>query len=71
VSVGTSIVPPGPRPSLADTPGPSTAVTTSQATASLHDFAGSLAGVRVLILERDYCGYPVFILIHIPSIGLS
>ena len=42
VSVGTSIVPPGPRPSPADTPGPSTAATTPQATASLHDFAVSL-----------------------------
>ncbi len=43
VSVGTSIVPPGPRPSPADTPGPSTAATTPQVTASLHDFAVSLA----------------------------
>jgi hypothetical protein len=42
VSVGTSIVPPRPRPSPADTPGPSTAVTTPQVTASLHDFAVSL-----------------------------
>jgi hypothetical protein len=42
VSVGTSIVPPGPRPSPADTPGPSTAATTPQVTASLHDFAVSL-----------------------------
>ena len=43
VSVGTSIVPPGPRPSPADTPGPSTTATTPQVTASLHDFAASLA----------------------------
>ena len=42
VSVGTSIVPPGPCPPSADTPGISPAVTTPQVTASLHDFAGSL-----------------------------
>src|ERR671923_574437 len=42
VSVGTSIVPPGPCPPPADTPGASSAITTPQATASLHDFAGSL-----------------------------
>jgi hypothetical protein len=42
VSVGTSIVPPGPRPSPADTPGLSTAATAPQVTASLHDFAVSL-----------------------------
>ena len=42
VSVGTSIVPPGPRPPPADTPGTSTAATTPQVTASLHDFAVSL-----------------------------
>jgi len=46
VSVGTSIVPPGPRPPPADTPGPSTAVTTPQVTASIHDFAASLANGR-------------------------
>ena len=42
VSVRTSIVPPGPRPPPADTPGTSPVATTSQATASLHDFAVSL-----------------------------
>ena len=42
VSVGTSIVPPGPCPPPADTPGPSTAVTTPQVTTSVHDFAGSV-----------------------------
>src|SRR5204863_4986798 len=42
VSVGTSIVPPGPRPPPEDTPGSSTAVTTPQVKASLHDFAVSL-----------------------------
>ena len=42
VSVGTPIVPPGPCPSPADTPGPSTAATTPQVTASLRDFALSL-----------------------------
>jgi adenine-specific DNA-methyltransferase len=42
VSVGTSVVPPGPCPPPADTPGPSTAVTTPQVTASIHDFAVSL-----------------------------
>ena len=50
VSVGTSTVPPGPRPSPADTPGPSTAATTPQVTASLHDFAVSLGPHRVLII---------------------
>ena len=44
VSVGTSIVPPGPCPPPADTPGPSTVVTTPQVTASIHDFAASLIG---------------------------
>lgn len=42
VSVRTSIVPPGPRPLPADTPDASTATTTPQVTASLHDFAVSL-----------------------------
>jgi hypothetical protein len=42
VSVGTSIVPPGPCPPLADTPGTSPAITTPQVTASIHDFAESL-----------------------------
>ena len=46
VSVGTSIVPPGPRPPPADTPGPSTAATTPQVTASIHDFAASLVSGR-------------------------
>ena len=51
VSVGTSIVPPGPRPPPADTPGPSTAVTTPQVTASIHDFAASLGEQRVTNIE--------------------
>ena len=42
VSVRTFIVPPGPCPTPADTPGTSPAATTSQVTASIHDFAGSL-----------------------------
>ena len=42
VSVGTSIVPPGPCPPPEDTPGSSSAITTPQATASIHDFAVSL-----------------------------
>ena len=46
VSVGTSIVPPGPCPPYADTPGTSPAVTTPQVTASIHDFAGSLHRTR-------------------------
>ena len=48
VSVRTSIVPPGPRPPPADTPDTSPVVTTSQVTASLHDFAVSLLtrGIR-------------------------
>jgi hypothetical protein len=37
--LGTSIVPPGPHPPLADTPGTSSAPTTAQATASYQDFA--------------------------------
>src|SRR5450432_558065 len=41
-SVRTSIVPPWPCPPLTDTPGTSPVVTTSQVTASIHDFAGSL-----------------------------
>jgi restriction system protein len=44
VSVRTSIVPPGPRPPPADTPGTSPLITTPQVTPSLHDFAGSLLG---------------------------
>src|SRR5512142_3177530 len=46
VSVRTSIVPPGPCPPLADTPGTSPAATTPQAPASIRDFAGSLAPGR-------------------------
>src|SRR6185312_9013664 len=56
VSVGTSIVPPGPRPSPADTPGPSTAATTPQVTASLHDFAVSLPKNRTLGLLLGRAG---------------
>src|SRR5512135_2566430 len=52
VSVRTSIVPPGPCPPPADTPGASTAATTQQVTASIHDFAVSLG-------ERDrYPAHP-------------
>jgi hypothetical protein len=56
VSVGTSIVPPGPCPPPADTPGTSTAVTTPQVTASLHDFAVSLLGKcpRFLVIFRSW-----------------
>jgi hypothetical protein len=43
VSVGTSIVPPGPCPPPEDSPGASPAATTPQVTASVHDFAVSLA----------------------------
>src|SRR5512142_871036 len=46
VSVRTSIVPPGPCPPLADTPGTSPAATAPQVTASIHDFAGSLGCPR-------------------------
>src|SRR5512142_1372916 len=60
VSVRTSIVPPGPCPPLADTPGTSPAATTPQVTASIHDFAGSLGRHRVrhpvaghLVVPRD------------------
>src|SRR5689334_11528071 len=41
-SVRTSIVPPGPCPPPADTPGTSPSVTTPQVTALIHDFAVSL-----------------------------
>jgi hypothetical protein len=61
VSVGTSIVPPGPCPPPADTPGASSAVTTPQVTASIHDFAVSLALLtsperREPITERGTAG---------------
>src|SRR5690348_9613130 len=42
-SVSTSNAPPRPRPPPTDTPGTSSVVTTSQVTASIHDFAASLA----------------------------
>ena len=42
-SVGTSIVPPGPRPPPADTPGTSAPITTPRVTVLHHDFAVSLA----------------------------
>ena len=42
LSAGTSIVPPGPRPLPADTPGTSSAATKAQAKASFKDFAASL-----------------------------
>src|SRR5581483_4149048 len=42
VSVGTSIVPPGHRPPPEATPDTSSTATTSQVTASHHDFAVSL-----------------------------
>ena len=41
-SVGTSIVPPGPRPPPADTPGTSAPIAAPQVTALHHDFAVSL-----------------------------
>jgi hypothetical protein len=60
VSVRTSIVPPGPRPPPADTPDTSPVVTTSQVTASIHDFAASLALRRSLIAVRESPGiFPV------------
>jgi hypothetical protein len=43
VSVGTSIVPPGPCPPPADAPGTSSTITAPQARTPLHDFAVSLA----------------------------
>ena len=52
VSVRTSIVPPGPRPPLADTPGTSPAVTTPQVTATIHDFAVPLG----VLLPLPACG---------------
>src|SRR5579875_1121831 len=56
VSMRTSIVPPGPCPPPADTPGTSPAATTAQATASFQDFAGSLdcslSVVRLVPLVR-------------------
>jgi hypothetical protein len=52
VSVRTSIVPPGPCPPPADTPGTSPTATTAQATASIQDFAGSLD--RTLILNQAH-----------------
>src|SRR6516165_7895519 len=58
VSVGTSIVPPGPRPSPADTPGLSTAATAPQVTASLHDFAVSLSQGR-LARAINTAGQPI------------
>ena len=47
MSVRTSIVPPGPRPLPADTPGTSASITTPQVTASHHDFAVSLGWNRI------------------------
>ena len=44
VSVGTSIVPPGPCPPSADTPDTSPAAMKQQLTASFNDFAVSLPG---------------------------
>jgi hypothetical protein len=61
VSVRTSIVPPGPRPPLADTPGTSPAATTPQVTASIHDFAGSLpfGGAVAVPVTRVFSPYVV------------
>jgi hypothetical protein len=53
VSVGTSIVPPGPCPPLADTPGTSSTATTPQVTASIHDFAVSLSDTRGINPETE------------------
>jgi hypothetical protein len=52
VSVGTSIVPPGPCPPPGDTPGISPAVTKPQLTASIHDFAGSLVSGGLKFAEQ-------------------
>jgi hypothetical protein len=41
-SVRTSVVPPGPRPPPADTPGTPSSITTPQVTGPLHDSAASL-----------------------------
>ena len=56
VSVRTSIVPPGPCPPLEDTPGASPAATAPQVTASIHDFAVSLAGDLAFALENIFDG---------------
>ena len=53
VSVGTSIVPPGPCPPPADTPGTSIVVTTPQVTASIHDFAVSLGSRLAFSVTRS------------------
>jgi hypothetical protein len=70
VSVRTSIVPPGPRPPPADTPGTSPLIATPQVTPSLHDFAGSLVRDRFLIrvvqkaLMLSFPRYYLRILVH-------
>ena len=57
VSVGTSIVPPGPCPPPEDTPGSSSATATPQATASIHDFAVSLDRARADAREVSAPGH--------------
>ncbi len=54
VSMRTSIVPPGPCPPPADTPGTSPAATTAQATASFQDFAGSLPQTLAAWVRRHW-----------------
>jgi len=54
VSVGTSIVPPGHRPPPAATPDTSPVVTTTQVTASIHDFAVSLGQLVIVLYPRLY-----------------
>jgi hypothetical protein len=56
VSVRTSIVPPRPCPPLPDTPGTSSAVTTPQVTASIHDFAVSLLATLICALRECLIG---------------
>jgi hypothetical protein len=58
VSVGTSIVPPGPCPPPADTPGLSTVITPPQVTASIHDFAASLATQPPRSAKASLCSGP-------------
>jgi hypothetical protein len=59
VSVGTSIVPPGPRLPPADPPDASSAAAAPQVTASIHDFAVSLARHRTVYFKRRGTYTPV------------
>jgi hypothetical protein len=66
-AVAAYFSPTGPRPPLADTPGASSAATTPQVTASIHDFAGSLTWEALRTFLQDPAARAEIEALRLPS----